>query len=615
VWKPTLGAHFVGYGTRFRVWAPDAESVEAVFAPERRPGALPLAKDADGFFNANAMGVEPGTLYRFRIDGRGPFPDPASRCQPHGVHGPSQVVDLTRYRWQDTQWRGIPLADVVLYELHIGTFTPEGTFRAAAERLPDLRDLGITAIELMPVADFAGDRNWGYDGVSLFAPARCYGPPHDLQCLVDEAHALGLAVFLDVVYNHFGPDGAYHGQFSRHYFSDLHSSPWGAGINFDGRGSSAVRDFVIENALHWVDAYHIDGLRLDATDAIVDDSPRNIVAAIASAVHEAATEAGRIVHVIAEDIRNLNHMLQPERAGGWGLDGIWSDDFHHQVRRAIAGDTDGYYSDFDGAAESIARTAREGWYFQGQYSRHYRKDRGTGPSGIPAEHFVFYIQNHDQIGNRPFGDRLHHAISPAAYRAVSALLLLLPETPLLFMGQEWAASSPFQYFTDHHADLGTRVTEGRHGDFTRLSGFRSPEERARIPAPQDLQTFLNSRLRWEERSDECHAATLRLYRELLSQRRRLRGTAAVQALDDDTLAVRRDGPRNALLAIVRLRAEGIVHLGEHLIARPGRQPWHLLFTTEDPCFASDGRPPAVTPEPLEIGFATAGAVLLETDTT
>ncbi|HVN03714.1 MAG TPA: malto-oligosyltrehalose trehalohydrolase [Bryobacteraceae bacterium] len=613
MWKPTLGANFVGRGTRFRVWAPDAESVEAVFEPpEAGSSVLALAKDAEGFFNANAVGVEPGTLYRYRIDGRGLFPDPASRFQPCGVHGPSQVVDTTHYTWTDADWRGIALPGAVLYELHVGTFTPEGTFRAAAQRLPDLKELGITAIELMPVADFAGDRNWGYDGVSLFAPARCYGTPEDLQRLVDEAHAVGLAIFLDVVYNHFGPDGAYHGQFSRDYFSDRHSSPWGAGINFDGPGNSAVRDFVIENALYWVNAYHIDGLRLDATDAIVDDSPRNIVASIADAVHESAAEAGRQAHVVAEDIRNLSRMLQPEHEGGWGLDAVWSDDFHHHVRRAVAGDTTGYYGDFDGAAESIARTAREGWYFQGQYSPHHRKHRGSDPSGIALERFVFYIQNHDQVGNRPFGDRLHHTIPLEAYRAVSTLLLLLAETPLLFMGQEWAAGSPFRYFTDHHADLGRRVTEGRHREFSHLAAFASSEERDRVPGPQDVQTFLDSGLRWEERHREPHTATLRLYRELLKLRRRVCGAAAVEALGQDSLAVRRDGPRNAWLAVVRLRGEGIIHLSGHPIARPGREPWRLLFMTEDPCFAPDGQPPAIQTEPLEIGFATPGAVLLET---
>lgn len=598
--------------TRFRVWAPEAAAVEVVLEDTdrgRRP--LTLEKDAGGFFNGCFTGMTPGTLYRYRVDGRGPFPDPASRFQPRGVHGPSQVVDLASFAWTDRGWPGIALDDVVLYELHVGTFSPEGTFAGTAQRLPELRDLGVTAIELMPVADFAGNRNWGYDGVSWFAPARCYGSPEDLQRLVDTAHGLGLAVFLDVVYNHFGPDGAYHSQFSRHYFSDAHRSPWGAGIDYDGPHSGPVRDFVLENALHWVHAYRIDGLRLDATHAIVDDSQPNIVAALAGAVHDSLAGTGRRVHVVAEDIRNLNLMLRPRQEGGWGLDGVWSDDFHHHVRRALAGDADGYFSDFDGSTQAIAETARQGWYYRGQYSRYFAKHRGTDPAGIPPERFVFCIQNHDQIGNRAFGDRLQHTASLEACRAASALLLLLAETPLLFMGQEWAAGTPFRYFTDHSPELGRMVTEGRRREFRRFAAFAAPEQPEGFPDPQDVWTFRSSRLQWEERQTEPHRGMLRLYRELLKLRRCLKGAAAIQPLGDDTLAVRRDGPLNSWLAIVRLRGGGVVRLDYTGIAQAGENGWRLVWTTEDPCFAADGRPPAVRQPPLEIDFQVPGAVVLE----
>ena len=376
-WTPTLGAHMVGDATRFRVWAPEARRVTAVIeSPGRAPREETLQADPDGFHGAVVTGVSAGDRYRYRLDGGNPLPDPASRCQPEGVHGPSAVVDWRSFPWSDGDWTGIALEDTVLYELHVGTFTPEGTFAAAAERLPDLRDLGVTAIELMPVADFPGRWNWGYDGVAPFAPARCYGHPDDLRRFVDDAHRLGLAVHLDVVYNHLGPDGAYQSAFSRDYYSATHASPWGAAMNFDGPRSQPVRDYVVENGLHWVHEYHIDGLRLDATHAIVDESPRHILAVFAAAIRQSLSGSGRRAQVVAEDHGNLAHMVRPERGGGFGLDGLWSDDFHHQMRRRLAGDADGYFADFSGTADAIARTAARGWFYCGEYSAYFGRPRG-----------------------------------------------------------------------------------------------------------------------------------------------------------------------------------------------------------------------------------------------
>jgi maltooligosyltrehalose trehalohydrolase len=613
-WRPTLGAWLEPRGARFRVWAPEARGVRLVF---ERPGpeAVSLERFVDGTFGALVTDAKAGDRYRYQIDGGAAFPDPASRCQPGGVHGPSEIVDPHRFTWTDRDWTGVPRNDLVLYELHVGTFTPEGTFAATAQRLPYLSRLGVTAVELMPVAAFPGDRNWGYDGVDLFAPARCYGTPDDLRRLVNEAHAGGLAVFLDVVYNHLGPEGNYLAVFSPYYFSDTHTNPWGKGLNFDGPGSSMVRQFFIENALHWVHEYHIDGLRLDATHAIVDDAPRHFVAQLTARVK---ASAARPVYVIAEDHRNLAHMLRSESDGGWGLDGVWADDFHHKVRVALAGDNEGYYRDFTGSMPNLARTLNRGWHFTGQYSTYLQGHRGTDPAGIPPRRFVFCIQNHDQIGNRALGERLHHQIDLAAYRAASVLLLCAPATPLLFMGQEWAATTPFLYFTEHPEPLGTLVTEGRRNEFRHFSAFSDAAARQGIPDPQDVSTFLASRLEWSESLHEPHASTLRLYRRLLALRRQepaLRAdTCAAFALTETTLLLRRDAAEGpSLVAIIQMNGSSDIRLAHHdAVAGLDLSSWQLLFTTEDRPFAPDPRPPAIERHgrQLTITFTRPSAVLL-----
>lgn len=620
-WTPSFGAWLERGGTSFRVWVPSARRLAVVVDAAGFKAVHPLAHEGRGFFSAWVAGIGAGARYGFLIDDQGPYPDPASRFQPDGVHGLSQVVDPHAFAWSDQGWGGVPPAAVVFYEVHVGTFTEEGTFDAVRRRLPELADVGVTAVELMPVADFPGGRNWGYDGASLFAPAHVYGTPDDLRALVDQAHRLGLAVYLDVVYNHLGPDGSYLALFSPPVLSDRHRSLWGAAVNLDGPMSGSVRRFLIENAQHWVHEYHIDGLRLDATHDLVDDSPRHFVAELASAVRAARRDPP--VCLVAEDDRNLAAIVQTAEQGGWNLDGVWADDFHHEVCRLLAGDDEGYYRDYSGATEAIASAIRRGWLFTGQHSVHKGAPRGTDPAGVPLRKFVVCLENHDQVGNRPFGDRLHHRIDLAAYRAASALLLLIPLTPLLFMGQEWAASSPFLYFTDHAPGLGRAVTEGRRREFETFSAFRDASAAAGIPDPQAAETYRVSRLVWAEREREPHASMLRLYRALLSFRGRHAALGRphdtrVAALDPDTIALERRTPDGAaLLVVVRLKGQGRVapaaFLGGEGASAGTRQPreWELVLTTEDEPFSPSPRRPAVDSDgtcPV-IGFEGPAAVV------
>jgi maltooligosyltrehalose trehalohydrolase len=617
-WRPTLGAWCVPGGASFRVWAPEHGSVEVVIGRTARP----LARRGDGSFAGVVPGIGAGARYAYRVDGAGPFPDPASRSQPDGVHGLSQIVDPSRFTWSDRRWRGIARRDLVIYELHVGTFTAAGTFAAAAQRLPALHALGITAIELMPVADCPGERNWGYDGVALFAPARRYGTPDDLRRLIDRAHRLGLAVLLDVVYNHVGPDGAYLSAFSRDYFSARHRTPWGAAVNFDGRHSAMVRAFLAENALYWLHEFHVDGLRLDATHALIDDSPRHFLAELAARVRRAGRPAALSVArrplLIAEDHRHLAVMLRSPARGGWGIDAVWADDFHHQMRRALAGDHEGFFADYRGTMSDIAATLQRGWFHRGPRT----PSRGTDPAGLAPDQFIICLQNHDQVGNRAFGERLHHQIDAAAYRAASALLLAAPEVPLLFMGQEWATRAPFRFFTDHRTALGRLVTRGRRAEFKAFAAFSDPHRRARIPNPQDRNTFAISHLDWRELRAPTHAAVWRLYRALLALRRRepllraagWRGFRAI-ALDDWGIAlVRRGRGANTLVIVAALLRGGTADLsrfGQLPRATRGRG-WRVVLQTESRRFALDPTPIRIDqslPGPV-LHFARPGAVVL-----
>ena len=568
----------------------------------------PLVADERGYWSGAFEDLPPGTLYRFRVNGSDDhvFPDPASRFQPHGVHGPSQVVDPSTFVWTDEAWRIPSLEDLVIYELHVGTFTPAGTFDGLADRLDYLAQLGITAIELMPVGDFPGRHNWGYDGVSMFAPARCYGTPEALRSLVNAAHVRGLAVILDVVYNHFGPDGAYAHAFSPYYFSDRHSSPWGRGINFDGPHSAEVRRFFIENALQWVLDFHVDGLRLDATHAIQDDSTPHFLAELTSTVR---AETGREVLFIAEDHRNLAHMMHPVEAGGYGIDAVWADDFHHQARVHAARDRDGYYAAYSGSTTDLATTVRRGWYYAGEQALDTGEPRGTDPSSLEPPHFVLCIQNHDQIGNRVDGARLHHQIDLASYRALSVLLLLAPHTPLLFMGQEWATSAPFQFFTDHDEELGRKVTEGRRAEFAAFDAFGEAD----VPDPQVHATFERSRLPWAETEHGNHRRTLQLYQRLLGLRRSHPASTAqtrrhfdVRALDAHTLMLSRWSVdrRQAIVAVVRISGDGPSCVTVDAAVQT------TLLSTEEKDYADDPRPIRFDRDAATVHFERPGAIVL-----
>ena len=524
---PALGATVTPGGVRFRVWAPNARDSVAVVLDEDR---LELEPEADGYWVGGADGLAAGTRYRYSLDGGEPRPDPAARFQPEGVHGASVVIDPTTYVWGDADWRGLSAASLSIYELHVGTMTPEGTYAALAAQLPALRELGVTAIELLPLAESPGRWNWGYDGVDIWAPSHNYGTPDELRALVDAAHQHGLGVILDVVYNHFGPDGNYLSVYATDYFTDRHVTPWGDAINYDGEHNRPVRDFIVGNAVHWVREYHLDGLRLDAVHAILDDGPVHVVAELAAEVRAAA--APREAVIFAEDERNEVNVMRSPLQGGWGLDGLWADDFHHEMHVFLTGERDGYYGKYAGTPESIANVIMNGFTYQGQ-EWDAGEPRGTEVTDEPGSAFVFCLQNHDQVGNRATGDRVHAPISRDRYHVASALFLLAPETPLLWMGQEFRASAPFQFFTDHHGELGRLVTEGRRREFAHFESFGADTE---VPDPQAESTFRDSKLDLSER--ETHADTYELYQDLLHL---IRDDAVLAVRDRlSTVAVARD---------------------------------------------------------------------------
>jgi maltooligosyltrehalose trehalohydrolase len=552
-----MGATPTSAGVAFKVWAPAASRVEVELTDPRR--CVPLAAQADGVWAAEVDHVRTGDRYRYRLNGELLRPDPYSRSQPDGVHGPSAVADPNAFAWHDAAWRGIQIRrGLVIYQCHIGTATPGGTFDSMIDELPRLQRLGVSAIEPLPIAEFPGGRNWGYDGVDLFAPAHVYGGPEALKRFVDAAHQHGLGVILDVVYNHLGPDGNYLRDFACEYFTDRHQTPWGAAINYDGPGSHRVRKLVIDNARYWLHEYHADGLRLDATHAIFDESNVHVLAELTRAVR-ASVPSQREVALIAETSENDVRYLRPVEQHGFGFDAVWADDFHHSLRRYLAGDHEGYYADYTGTLDELARCIEQGWLYEGQATRRsgFETPRGTPARDRPAYQFVYALQNHDQVGNRAFGERLHHQIDPRRYRAASTLLLFLPYTPMLFMGQEFGASSPFQYFTEHDPELGKLVTEGRRREFSAFSAFADPATRERIPDPQAASTFASSKLRVKEAATQPGSSLHTLYQKLLELRRTdpvLADPAPermeARALSDSVLAVRRWQPGQERLLLV-----------------------------------------------------------------
>ena len=492
---------------RFRVWAPAAREV-ALHVDGRD---VPAEADGGGWWAAEADAGH-GTRYGWRLDGDAPRPDPRSRWQPDGVHGLS-AVDAEEFRWTDDAWRGFHLPGSVLYELHVGTFTEAGTFDGIVERLPHLVELGVDAIELMPVAQFPGERGWGYDGVDLYAAHEAYGGPSGLRRLVDAAHAAGIGVILDVVYNHLGPDGNHLGAFGP-YFSDQHHTNWGAAVNLDGPGSDEVRRFVVDNACHWLGPFHLDGLRLDAVHALIDDSARHLLEQLADEVQDLSAHVRRPLWLIAESDRNDPRYVRPVEAGGMGLDAAWADEWHHALHAVLTGERSGYYEDF-GELAHLARALEQAWVYAGHWSPHRQRHHGRPPTGVAGHRFVVSAQNHDQIGNRATGDRLGASVTPGRLRIAAALLLLGPFTPMLFQGEEWGAGSPFRYFTDHQdTELGRAVSEGRRNEFSSFGWDPS-----QVPDPQDPETHRASVLRWSELDEPDHASLLDWYRDCIRIRR------------------------------------------------------------------------------------------------
>lgn len=517
-----FGAQPEGSATRFSLWAPSVEQVtlEIVDAGGQVQRSEKLQRDAEGWHQARIEGAGHGTLYRFRVRDDLAVPDPASRSNPQGVHGPSEVIDPQAYPWRHDAWKGRPWHEAVVYELHVGTFTPEGTLAAAAARLPSLQAAGITAVELLPLAAFPGERGWGYDGVLPFAVHPAYGRPEDLRAFAEAAHELGIMVLLDVVYNHFGPDGNYMAAYCPELVNPEHHTPWGSAINFDGDHNAAVRRFFIENALYWVDTCRLDGLRLDAVHALVDTSDRHIVEDIGQAMLQGPGRQ-RLVHLVLENERNsVKRLTREQPVAGAGL-AQWDDDWHHSAHVVATGETDGYYHDY--GKEPVAQLAlalSEGFIFQGQASEFaHGETRGEPSRGLSPQAFIIFLQNHDQIGNRAMGERMDALAPVPRIEALLVLLLLSPQIPLLFMGEEFAATTPFLYFCDHAGDLGHAVTEGRRNEFARFTAFSHPEARDRIPDPNAASTFHASTLRWAEAHREAGQQRLQLVGTLLKLRR------------------------------------------------------------------------------------------------
>jgi len=590
-----VGAEVFDGRSHMRVWAPDRQSIAALLE-DRSEHAL--AGEGGGYFSGWVPGAA-GTLYRFRLDGGDrPFPDPASRYQPEGPHGPSQVVDPADFAWSDVHWRGVPLGQAVIYEMHVGSFTPEGTWAAAAVQLPDLAALGVTVIELMPVADFAGEFGWGYDGVDPFAPTRLYGTPDDMRRFVDAAHGLGLAVILDVVYNHLGPSGNYLARFARAYFSERYQCEWGDAINFDGPGSEGVRDFFVANACYWIEEYHLDGLRLDATQQIFDTSDEHILIGIGRAVREAAE--GRATLLITENEPQRAAMVRPPAEGGYGLDAMWNDDFHHSAMVAVTGHNEAYYSDYLGTPQELLSCAKWGFLFQGQRSAWQKQRRGTPTRDLPPAAMVNFLQNHDQIANSAQCLRGHALTSPGRWRAITALCLLLPGTPMLFQGQEFSASSPFLYFADHEPELARLVEQGRT-EFMRQFPSAASVEPA---APHDRSTFERCRLDHAERRRGHHAEAWRMHCDLLRLRREdpaLRVAERRQVdgavIGPEALLLRWFGGGDDRLLLVNLGVDlRLQPAPEPLLAPPEGRSWQPLWASEDSRYGGRGAVPPESPD-------------------
>jgi maltooligosyltrehalose trehalohydrolase len=586
-----LGATYLGDGRcQFLVWAPLASRVEVhLVSPEER--IFPLARDAQGYHGATSEGVAPGYRYLYHLDAERERPDPASRFQPQGVYGPSQVADPS-FPWGDRGWSGLPLEEYIIYELHVGTFSGEGTFEAVIPHLDELKALGVTAVELMPVAQFPGERNWGYDGACLFAVQDSYGGPEGLRRLVNACHRQGLAVVLDVVYNHFGPEGNYLADFGP-YFTGRYQTPWGAALNFDDPFSDEVRRFFIENASYWLTEFHIDALRLDALHSILDISSYPFIAELAARFHEQAAKLKRRAYLIGESAANDARLIRAPERGGYGLDAQWNDDFHHALHVLLTGEQDGYYQDF-GGLEQLVKAFREGFVYSGQYSQYRKRRHGVASGDIPAHRFVVFAQNHDQVGNRINGERLSQIVSFEGLKLAAGIVLLSPFLPLLFMGEEYGEKAPFPYFVSHSEPaLIEAVRRGRREEF---ASFQWSGE---IADPQDEATFLSARLDRSLRGEGWHGTLLEFYKELIRLRRETpalarlsKSTMEVRGLEDGLLLVRRWSEGSQAVLLFNLSREpGPVAVP----MPPGR--WHKRLDSAEERWRGGG---STIPEQLSI---------------
>src|SRR6266496_1616215 len=590
--------------THFRIWAPKARKLDVVIeqGPDSARAFRSLSPEPAGYFSG-AINAEVGSRYRFRVnDGEMLYPDPASRFQPDGPHGPSYIVDARQFKWTDSQWPGITLKGQIIYEMHIGTFTTEGTWRAAAEQLPELARIGITVVEMMPIADFPGRFGWGYDGVDLFAPTHLYGTPDDLRSLIDRAHSLGLGVILDVVYNHFGPDGNYLGAFSDDYLIRGNENEWGDSINFDGRNSGPVREFFITNACYWLEEFHFDGFRFDALHAVRDRSNEYIIGEVGRAARKAA--GARSILLIAENDRQEARMVRPRSESGDDLDGMWNDDFHHSAVVALTGRKEAYFGDYQGAPQEFISAAKYGFLYQGQALSWQKARRGSSAFGIPPEAFVCFIENHDQIANTGPGERVRRQTSPARYRAMTAFLLLGPWTPLLFQGEEFGASSPFMFFADiGDASVRDAIRKGRAEWLAPFLSLTEEEALTTLPAPDDPEVFARCKLDFSEREKnrqlyDLHIDLLKLRREDPRFRQQISGSIDGAVLGTTSFVLRyfskADDDR---LLLVNFGERQVLHpASEPLLAPPSGCTWETLWTSESSRYGASGAAITALPE-------------------
>jgi len=609
-----IGAEVIGKDeTHFRVWAPKAREIDVVLedGTSSEPIFYPLTPEAGGYFSG-AVNVGAGSRYRFRVNrGENFYPDPASRFQPQGPHGPSCIVDPRQFRWADTNWPGVTLKGQIIYEMHIGTFTKEGTWCAAVEQLPELARVGITVVEMMPVADFPGKFGWGYDGVNLFAPSHLYGTPDDLRAFIDRAHSLGVAVILDVVYNHFGPDGNYLGIFSDDYLIREKENEWGNAINFDGPNSGPVREFFITNGRYWVEEFHLDGFRFDATHAIRDQSTEYIIGAVGRAAREAA--GSRSILLIAENDLQEAKMAQPSRQGGDDLDGMWNDDFHHSAVVALTGRNEAYFADYRGTPQEFISAVKYGFLYQAQ-ARSWRKAlRGTPTFGISPETFVCFLENHDQIANTGSGQRLRFQTSPGRYRAMTAFLLLGPWTPLLFQGQEFGASSPFLFFADiGDASVRDAIRKGRAEWLAPFLSLTEDQAWRALPAPDEPEVFASCKLNFSERKNNrelyaLHIDLLKLRRKDSRLRQQSSGGIDGAVLGPAIFALRYFSANNDdRLLLVNFGESHVLHpASEPLLAPPEGCRWEILWTSESPRYGATGSGAVTTSEPWALPAESA----------